>query len=137
MAASVRAQLWRGRIAQWWAGAWRWFLMALGTAIGVYLLLDRGIQNGAVSAAAIGGLVIGVVLTGSRPMAIALIATPALFVSQRVGFGAGDLSVSDVALAAAFGTCLLLGKRPYSRALRGMLWWSGGRSGARGTRAWR
>lgn len=122
MAASVRAEIWRSRIAEWWAGTWRWILMAAGTVCGVYLLLDRGIQNGAVSAAAIGGLVIGVVLTGSKPLAIALMATPALFVSQRAGFGAGDLSVSDVALAAAFGTCLLLGHRPYSAPLRAMLW---------------
>ncbi len=33
-----------------------------------------------------------------------------------------ELSVSDVVLAAAFGTAVLLGTRPYSRALRQLLW---------------
>ena len=34
----------------------------------------------------------------------------------------GGLSVSDVALAAAFGTAVLLGNRPYSAPLRALLW---------------
>jgi O-antigen ligase len=96
--------------------------MAAGAALGIYFLLDRGISNGVVSAAAIGVLVIGVVLTRRTPMAIPLLAVPALFVVERVGLGAGDLTVSDVALAAAFGTALLLGKRPYSKPLRALLW---------------
>ena len=118
---SVRARAVRARLAEWWAGAWRWMLLAAGTAIGVYLLLDRGISNGVTTAAAIGALVIGAVLTGSAPMAIPLMAMPALFVVQRVGFGGGDLTASDVALAAAFGTAVLLGKRPYSTPMRQLL----------------
>jgi hypothetical protein len=119
---SVRARDVRARLGHWWAGAWRWVLMAAGAALAVYLLLDRGISHGVVTAAAIGMLVIGAVLTGSTPMAIPLLAMPALFVVQRVGFGAGDLTASDVALAAAFGTALLLGKRPYSAPMRQLLW---------------
>ena len=119
---SVRARAVRARLVEAWAGAWRWVLMAAGAAVAVYLLLDRGISNGVVTAAAIGMLVIGVVLTRSAPMAIPLLAMPALFVVERVSFGAGDLTASDVALAAAFGTALLLGKRPYNAPMRQLLW---------------
>ena len=119
---TAHAQRWRAIAVDWWAGAWRWLLMAAGMAIGVYLLLDRHVPNGAATAAAVAGLVVGVVLTGSKPMAIALMATPALFITQRLGLGAGGLSVSDVALAAGFGTAVLLGDTHFSRPLRMLLW---------------
>jgi hypothetical protein len=121
---SARTRAVRARLAEWWAGAWRWALMAAGAALAVYLLLDRGISNGVVTAAAIGVLVIGLVLTGSIPLAIPLLAMPALFIVERVGFGAGDLTASDVALAAAFATAVLLGKRPYSAPMRQLLWFN-------------
>lgn len=121
MGTSVRAAVWRSRLADFWADSWRWLLMAAGMVLAVYLLLDRGIQNGAMAAAALAFLVVGVVLTFSKPMAMALMAMPVLFVAERVGLGGTDLSASDVALAAAFGTAVLLGRRPYSAALRAML----------------
>jgi O-antigen ligase len=77
-----------------------------------------------VTAFALAGLVIGAVLTSSVPLAIALMAMPALFIVQRVGLGGTDLSVSDFALAAAFGCAVLLGKRPYSAPLRALLWFN-------------
>lgn len=121
MGTSVRAQLMRGRLAELWSNVWRWALMAAGTVLAAYFLLDRGVYNGVLTAAAIGVLVIGVVVSFSKPMAIVLMAMPALFISERLGLGGGDLSVSDVALAAAFGTAVLLGQRPYSRPMRAML----------------
>ena len=121
---SARARDVRARLAEVWAGIWRWVLLAAGTALGVYLLLDRGISNGVTTAAVIGVLVIGLVLTENVPMAIPLLAMPALFVVERVGFGAGDLTASDVALAAAFATAVLLGKRPYSAPMRQLLWFN-------------
>lgn len=121
MGTSGRSLMWRSRLADIWADSWRWVLMALGMVTAVYLLLDRGIQNGAIAAAALAFLVVGVVLTFSKPMAMALMAMPVLFVAERVGLGGTDLSASDVALAAAFGTAVLLGHRPYSPALRAML----------------
>jgi hypothetical protein len=121
MGTSVRSMMWRSRLADFWADSWRWVLMALGMVTAVYFLLDRGIQNGALAAAALAFLVVGVVLTFSKPMAMALMAMPVLFVAERVGLGGTDLSASDVALAAAFGTAVLLGHRPYSPALRAML----------------
>ena len=119
---SMRALLWRERLADWWAGLWRWVLLAGGAAAAAYIVLNQGIENATATAFAVAGLVIGAVLTSSVPMAIALMAMPALFIVQRVGFGANDLSVSDFALAAAFGCAILLGKRPYSRPLRALLW---------------
>lgn len=109
------------RLAEWWASTWRWCLFAFGVAAGTYLLLDRGIANGVVTAAAIGVLVIGLVLSGSRPLAIVLLATPALFVVERVGLGGGDLTVSDVALAAAFAAAFFLGDRDLSPPLKALL----------------
>ncbi|WP_341975721.1 O-antigen ligase family protein [Microbacterium sp. LWO13-1.2] len=109
------------RLRDWWAGVWRWVLFAGGVAAGGYLLLDRGIANGVVTAAAIGAFLIGAVLTASKPMAIALMATPALFIVERIGIGPGDLTVSDAALAAAFGTAVFLGDRDLSPPLKALL----------------
>ncbi|WP_448710970.1 O-antigen ligase family protein [Microbacterium profundi] len=109
------------RLADLWAGVWRWVLFAAGVALGGYLLLDRGVANGVVTAAAIGVFVIGAVLTASKPMALALIATPGLFMVERIGLGGGDLTVSDAALAAAFGTAVFLGDRDLSPPLKAML----------------
>lgn len=119
---STRALVWRDRLAEWWASTWRWMLMAAGAVAAAYILLDQGVENATVTATALAALVVGAVLTASQPMAIALMAMPALLIVQRAGFGVGDLSVSDVALAAAFGSAVLLGQRPYSRPLRLLLW---------------
>lgn len=116
------APVWRIRIADWWANAWRWVLFATGAALSGYFLLEQGVSNGIFTAGAIAALVIGASITQSKPMAIALMAMPALFIVERVALGGLGLSVSDVALAAAFGTAVLLGTRPYSRALRQLLW---------------
>ncbi|WP_292832158.1 O-antigen ligase family protein [Microbacterium sp.] len=119
---TARAPVWRMRIADWWANAWRWVLFATGAALSGYFLLEQGVSNGIFTAGAIAALVIGASITQSKPMAIALMAMPALFIVERVALGGLGLSVSDVALAAAFGTAVLLGTRPYSRALRQLLW---------------
>jgi hypothetical protein len=119
---SVRAELWRERLADWWAGLWRWVVLAGAAAAAAYIILNQGLENATMTAFALAGLVVGAVLTPSVPLAIALMSMPALFIVQRVGLGAGDLSVSDFALAAAFGCAVLLGRRPYSRPLRALLW---------------
>ena len=119
---STRALILRSRLADWWSNAWRWVLMAAGAAGAAYIVLDQGADNAPMMAIAIAALVIGAVITSSVPLAIALIAMPGLFIVQRVGLGGGDLSVSDVALAASFGCAVLLGQRPYSKPLRSLLW---------------
>ncbi|WP_404443980.1 hypothetical protein LG315_10930 [Microbacterium marinum] len=117
-----RGHAFRARLADWWSDAWRWVLFAAGMLLAVYLLLAQGVGNADLTAAALAVLVIGATLTGSVPMTIPLLAMPALFVVQRVGIGGTDLSASDVLLAAAFGTALLLGRRPYSAPMRRLLW---------------
>jgi len=119
---STRAEIWRERIADLWANMWRWVLMAFAAVAAIYLLLDRGVQNGAMLAVVIAVFVIGAAVSGSQPLAIALLSMPLLLIPQRIGLGGGDLSVSDAALAAAFGTAVLLGKRPFSAPLRNLLW---------------
>jgi hypothetical protein len=118
----MRLENLRDRLPEWWAGAWRWVLMASAAGIVVYLLLGQQTAQGFVTAAALAGLVIAAAITPRIPLAIALMATPALFISTRAGLGGADLSVSDVALAAAFGTAILLGDRRFSAPLRRMLW---------------
>lgn len=113
---------WRLRAVNFWADAWRWVLFAGGVAFAVYLMLDRGVPNGAVAAAAVACLTVGVVATAAEPLAIALMATPALLITERLGVGGIDLTVSDVALAAAFGAAVLLGKHDYSPPMRALLW---------------
>jgi hypothetical protein len=118
---STRRELWRERIADLWADAWRWVLAAFGAVAATYFILERGVVGGALFAVVVGAFVIAAALTTSTPLAIALFAMPGLLIAQRIGIGGSDLSVSDVSLAAAFGTALLLGKRPYSKALRQLL----------------
>lgn len=118
----MRSVRWRSRLGDWWAGAWRWVLMAAGAAIAIYVLLGQQSAQGVVTASVLAGLVMAAALTARVPLAVALMAMPALFVSMRAGLGGADLSVSDVALAGAFGTAILLGHHGYSRPLRSMLW---------------
>jgi hypothetical protein len=119
---STRAEIWRERIADLWANMWRWVLMAFAAIASIYLLLDRGVQNGPMLAIVISVFIVGAAVTGSKPLAIALLSMPLLLIPQRIGIGGGDLSVSDAALAAAFGAAVLLGQRPYSAPLRSLLW---------------
>jgi len=118
---SARMQRLRDTLGPGWAATWRFVLLASGAALSSYLVLDRGLRNGVISALIIGLLVIGVALMPRLPLAIALLATPGLIVVQRVGLGGSDLSVSDVALAAAFGSAALFGTYPLSRPMKQLL----------------
>jgi O-antigen ligase len=71
-------------------------------------------------AAATAVLVVG--LTAYEPVALPVLAMPALVVVQRVGGEGIDLSVSDFVLFAAFWAALVLAPRPYSAPLRTLLW---------------
>lgn len=117
---SLRASVWRDRAGEAWAAAWRWCVLAGGVVVAATILLSQDQGNTVVLAAAIALLVIGAAVTRSTPLAIALMAVPALFIVERIGAG-GALSVSDAALAAGFGTALLLGNHRYSRPLRALL----------------
>ena len=110
---SARALVWRARIAG--VVGERLAMGAPGggcRALGLLPARPGRCRTASSPPAAIALLVIGAAVTSSKPMAIALMAMPALFVVQRVGLGGSELSVSDVVLAAAFGTAVLLGTRP-------------------------
>ncbi|WP_181905680.1 O-antigen ligase family protein [Microbacterium bovistercoris] len=108
--------------ADLWANVWRWVLFAVAAVLAVYFALDRDVASGAVDAIALGVLVIGVALTPRHPMALPMLAVPAVFVTARVGFGGGDLTVSDLALALAFMTVVLLSRHDFSPTMRALLW---------------
>ncbi|WP_166850234.1 O-antigen ligase [Isoptericola sp. BMS4] len=103
------------------ARALGWALVATVTALALLTtgaLLPAAAPLGAAAAVA----VLAVGATVYDPVAVPVLAMPALVVVQRVGGGGVDLSVSDLALAAAFGFAALLGPRPLSRPMRTLLW---------------
>ncbi len=120
----LRAEPLRQRLAAWWADTWRWVLAAVGAVVATLLLLRTG-GDDPLLATALAALVVGAALTASVPMAIALMSVPALFVVERIGWSGVDLAVSDAALAAGFGTAVLLATRPFSRELRLLLLFNG------------
>lgn len=67
----------------------------------------------------LGALLLVVALTLRDPIALPVLAMPALLLVNRVG---GALSVSDFVLFAAFWPALLFGRRPLSRPMRNLLW---------------
>ncbi|MEV7973356.1 O-antigen ligase family protein [Cellulomonas sp. NPDC089187] len=67
----------------------------------------------------IGALLLVVALTFREPIALPVLAMPALLLVNRVG---GALSVSDFVLFAAFWPALLFCRRPLSRSMRHLLW---------------
>ncbi|WES63876.1 O-antigen ligase family protein [Microbacter sp. GSS18] len=119
---SARAAVWRARLADWWAGVWRWVLLAAAAFASAFLVLENAGRHGVTTAIAIAALLIAAIATWSQPMAMALMAMPLLLIVERVGMGGTNLSVSDAALFAAFGTAILLGDRHYSKPMRQLLW---------------
>ncbi|MFD6094198.1 O-antigen ligase family protein [Oerskovia sp. NPDC060338] len=63
-------------------------------------------------------------LTVYEPVAVPILAMPALVVVQRVGGGGVDLSLSDFALFGAFWFALFFAPRPFSGPMRSLLWLS-------------
>lgn len=70
--------------------------------------------------AALAVLALGI--TAMEPAAIPLLAMPVLLVVHRVGGGGVDLSASDLALGVATMAALVFAPRPFSPALRSLLW---------------
>ena len=110
------------RLRPEWGGIWRWALFAGGAVVAVYLGLWRGMINDTPTAIGLALFVIAAALMPRVPLAIVLLAMPALFVVTRVAAGGTSLTLSDAMLAAAFGAAVLFGARPYSRELRTLLW---------------
>ena len=103
-----------GRSVAWAVGAVlvAAILLGVGALIPVSLPLAAGATL----------LVLAVGLTAYDPVAVPVLAMPALVVVQRVGGGGVDLSLSDLALAAAFGFAVVFAPRPFSPPMRTLLW---------------
>ncbi|WP_265523735.1 O-antigen ligase family protein [Oerskovia flava] len=98
----------------------------IGTLALAVLLAGIGIlvPEYAVVAVTLALLVLVVGLTAYEPVALPILAMPALVVVERVGGGGVDLSLSDFALFGAFWFALFFAPRPYSAPMRSLLWLS-------------
>lgn len=67
-------------------------------------------------------IVLAIGVTALRPMAIPLLVLPTLLIVMRLDLGTIDLSVSDAALAMGVAPAMILGIRPYSPQMRGLMW---------------
>lgn len=99
-------------------------VMALGAVVLVAVALGVGYvaPDRPVIALGIAGAVLLLGVTAAEPAAIALAAMPVLVVVHRLSVGAVDLSYSDAALAIAAAAALVFAPRPFSPALRNLLW---------------
>jgi hypothetical protein len=103
-----------------------WFTGAFAAIAVLAVLAAVGVAVPRNGLYAVAGAV-AVLVTGAtiyQPVAIPVLAMPALVVVQRVGGDSTNLSFSDLALFGAFWAALLLGPRPWSRPLRWLLWLS-------------
>jgi len=104
----------------------RWTLAALGflALAAVALALGRLVPAQPMLAVGAGLAILALGITAAEPAAIPLLAMPLLLVGARVGGGSFDLSASDAALAAATMVALAFAPRPFSPAMRNLLWLS-------------
>lgn len=105
-----------GRVAQWGAGAVLVTLLAV--AIGRLVPTQPG--YGVVAAL----LVLTIGIAAFEPAIIPLLTMPMLLWGGRIGGGAVDLSVSDAVLFVATLAAITFTPRPFSPALRSLLWLS-------------
>lgn len=105
----------RVRTGAAWVGAGVVLAVALA---GIGVLVPQYTTYSLAAATAV--LVVG--LTAYEPVALPVLAMPALVVVERISGAGVDLSVSDFVLFAAFWAALVLAPRPYSAPLRTLLW---------------
>jgi O-antigen ligase len=102
--------------------AWQireWAVHVVGVLAAVALMVVAGLMvpRQPIAAAALAAAALALGLTLLDPIAIPTLAVPAMVVIQRVGGSGINLSLSDVALAAAFVPAVLLCHRPLSHEL--------------------
>ena len=98
----------------------------VGVAVAVGLLLGTGgmVEKRPFLSIVVALGILGLGLTMVEAATIPLLVIPALLVVERVALGGIDVSLSDFALFLAFWPAVFLGKRPYSRPMRNLLWLS-------------
>lgn len=109
-----------------WVPPWLGWTLATSAAVVLLLYVGRAVPTQPTLALLVAGLVLVTGLTAVNPATIPLLALPLFLVVARVGAGGVDVSVSDVALAAAFVPAVLLAPRPYLPEMRTILWLSFG-----------
>lgn len=99
-------------------------VLALGAVVLVVLALGVGYvaPNSPMIALAVAGGVLLLGVLAAEPAAVSLAAMPVLAIAHRVSAGGFDLSYSDAALIAATLAALVFAPRPFSPALRNLLW---------------
>ncbi|SKC37568.1 O-antigen ligase family protein [Krasilnikoviella flava] len=110
----LRAGLWTTTRATTWAA------VLVVAVLGVTYVLAHDLTLG-VAAATLVALA-GVTLYD--PSLVPVVAMPAFVVSDRIGGDSLNMTLSDVALFGAFWVALLFSPRPFTPALRSMLWLS-------------
>lgn len=104
----------------------RWLAWAFAGACAVALAVAVGsfVPSQPLLALAASAAVLILGITAAEPAAVPLLAMPLLLVAQRVGGSGIALSVSDAALIGATMLALVFTPRPFSPALRNLLWLS-------------
>ncbi len=92
--------------------------------VGVALAVGRYVPTQPTVALGVSVAVLALGLTVVDPAVIPLLAMPLVLVVHRIGAGGLQLSVSDAALFAATMAALVFTPRPFSPALRNLLWLS-------------
>jgi hypothetical protein len=101
-------------------GSVTWTAVAAVAVLAVTYVIAHDVTLGAAAAAVV--LVVGV--TVYDPSLVPVVAMPTFVVAARVGGDALNMSLGDVTLFATFWVAVLFSPRPFTPALRSMLWLS-------------
>lgn len=115
--------IWHERVPERWRTR-AWWIVLAGTSVAFLLQVGRMVPQRPAVAGLVAVAVLALGVSLAEPAIIPLLAMPLTVIGMRVGGGGVDLSLSDAALFAAFWPALFLGKRPYSPAMRSLLWLS-------------
>lgn len=100
------------------------FGLLVVVVLGVLVLIGMLVPSYSALALAAAVLVLAIGLTAHDPVAIPVLAMPAMVIVERVGGEGANLSFSDFALFGAFWCAILLCRRPFSPPMRTLLWLS-------------
>lgn len=111
-------------------GAWQGLVERVGVTalviLAILLVLATAylVPNHPELALMLGGVALVGVLALVNPVTLPLLAMPLIVVSARASVGGVDMSLADYAIGLAFWPAALMSPRPYSPALRNLLWFN-------------